>query len=331
VSLAQSMTVVEISRPGGPEVLKPGTRPVPSPKAGEVLIRCEASSVNRLDCFQRQGIYPIPPGASDIPGLDVAGTIVALGEGVTRWRVGDAVCALVTGGGYAEYCTASAACCLPIPAGLGMVEAAALPETFFTVWSNLFMRAGLKAGESVLIHGGSGGVGTTAIQIAAARGARVFATAGSAEKCRSCEALGAERGIDYKTESFAEVVLAATDGRGVNVVLDVICGDAMQDNLRALAVEGRLVTIAMLQGSKIAIDYAPVMLKRLVLTGATLRAREVAYKAEIAAVLEREVWPLLASGRIRVPLERTVPLREVAEAHRLMEANGHTGKIGLTI
>lgn len=323
------MTAIEIREPGGPEVLAPGQRPTPQPGAGEVLIEVAAAGVNRPDVLQRVGGYPPPPGASDIPGLEVAGRIVALGDGVSEWQLGDSVTALVAGGGYAEYCTAPAAQCLPIPRGLDMVQAAALPETFYTVWTNVFDRGRLAAGESLLIHGGSSGIGTTAIQLARAFGARVFVTAGSAEKCQACEKLGAERAINYREEDFVAVIKELT-GDGVNVVLDMVGGDYIKRNIKALAPDGRLCFIAFLGGSKAEVDFLPVMLNRITISGSTLRPRSVAFKAAIAQNLKEKVWPLIESGTIKPVVHQTFPLAEAAEAHRLMESSGHIGKIVLT-
>lgn len=330
-ALPESMTAVEIAKPGGPEVLVPGTRPVPRPGEGELLIAVEAAGVNRPDVLQRKGGYPPPPGVSDIPGLEVAGRVVALGPGVERWSVGDRVTALVAGGGYAAYCVAPAAQCLPQPAGLSAVEAAALPETFFTVWTNLFDRARLAAGERLLVHGGSSGIGTTAIQLAAAFGVEVYTTAGSAEKCAACEKLGAKRAIDYKREDFVAAVKEATGGAGVDVVLDMVGGDYIARDLEILAPEGRLVFIAFLGGSKAEINFLPVMMKRLTVTGSTLRPRPVAFKAAIARSLEEKVWPLLAAGKVKPVIHRTFPLAEAAQAHALMESSAHVGKIVLTV
>ncbi len=329
--LPDLMTVVEITEPGGPEKLVPARRPLPRPAPGEVLIRVAAAGVNRPDCLQRQGGYPPPPGASDIPGLEVAGVIVALGNGVDGWMVGDEVCALLTGGGYAEYCTAPAAQCLPIPAGLTLQQAAALPETFFTVWSNVFDRARLQPGETLLIHGGASGIGTTAIQLARALGSRVLVTVGGGEKVQPCLDLGAERVIDYRAEDFVQVVKETTGNRGVDVILDMVGGDYVQRNLSALAVEGRLVFIAFLRGAKVELNLAPVMMKRLTITGSTLRARPVEHKALIAAALRKTVWPLLASGAIRPLIDRIFPLTEAAAAHALMESNRHIGKLLLQV
>jgi NADPH2:quinone reductase len=331
MSVAQEMTVVEIAAPGGPEQLKTARRPVPKPASGEVLVRVAAAGVNRPDVMQRQGRYPPPPGASDLPGLEIAGEIVALGAGVSGLKVGDRVTALLPGGGYAEYAVAAAPLCLPIPEGLNMVEAAALPETFFTVWTNLFDRGGCKAGEAVLIHGGTSGIGTTAIQLAAAWGARVFATAGSEEKARACERFGAARGIDYRTEDFVEVIRQETAGRGVDVILDLVGGSYLARNLEAAAVEGRLVVISLIGGARAEINLLTIMSKRLTLTGSTLRARTVAQKAAVAEALHRNVWPLLSAGRVRPIIHATFPLAEASEAHRLMETSTHIGKIVLTI
>ena len=331
-TLPATMTVIEISEPGGPDVLRPATRPMPLPGAGEVLVQVTAAGVNRPDVLQRQGGYPPPPGASDIPGLEIAGTVIAIGLGVRRAKVGDAVCALVSGGGYASHCVAPEPQCLPVPKGFGMAEAAAVPETFFTVWTNLFERGGLSAGETVLIHGGSSGIGTTAIQLAKAFGAQaIFATAGSRDKCQACEKLGATRGIDYKNEDFVEVVKDATAGRGADVILDMVGGDYIQRNINVLAIEGRIVCIAFLRGSKADVNFLPLMLKRGVLTGSTLRARSVEQKGAIAASLARQVWPLLDQGKVKPQIYRTFPLIQAADAHRLMETSEHVGKIVLTL
>ena len=325
------MICIEISRPGEPEVLTPAQRPDPKPGADEVLIAVAAAGVNRPDVLQRRGRYPPPPGASDIPGLEVAGTVAAVGAGVEGWRPGDRVCALVSGGGYATLCVAPAPQCLPVPASLDSVAAAAIPETFFTVWTNVFERGRLKQGEAALFHGGTSGIGTTAIQLAAARGARVFATAGSDEKCRACEALGAERGINYRTEDFVKIVQEHTTGRGVDVILDIVGGDYFPRNVAALANDGRLVQIGLLGTTASAtIDLNQVLRRRLTITGSTLRARSVEEKGSIAAALRHEVWPLLESGRVKPVVYRTFPLAEAAAAHRLMESNEHIGKIVLT-
>jgi putative PIG3 family NAD(P)H quinone oxidoreductase len=329
-ALPATMTAIEIREPGGPEVLVPTTRPVPEAGPGEVLIEVVAAGVNRPDVLQRLGNYPPPPGASDIPGLEIAGTVVARGTGAEEIAIGDRVTALVTGGGYAEYCAAPLPQCLPIPEGLTAVEAAGMPETFFTVWTNVFDRGRLQAGESLLVHGGSSGIGTTAIQLARAFGARVFATAGSAEKCKACEALGAERAINYREEDFVEVVKAATDGDGVNVVLDMVGGDYIQRNISALAPDGRLCYIAFLGGSKAEVDFLPMMLKRITISGSTLRARSVEFKGAIARNLKDKVWPLVESGEVKPVVHETFALTEAAAAHRLMESSAHIGKIALT-
>jgi NADPH2:quinone reductase len=331
-ALPATMTAIEITEPGGPEVLKPGSRPMPMPGAGEVLIKVAAAGINRPDVMQRMGQYPPPAGASDIPGLELAGMVAMVGLGVHHAKVGDAVCALVTGGGYATYCVAPEPQCLPVPKGLSMAEAAALPETCFTVWTNLFERGNLRAGETVLIHGGTSGIGTTAIQLAKALGAQqIFATAGSRDKCHACEKLGATRGIDYKHEDFVKVVRETTGGRGVDVILDMVGGDYIQRNISALALDGRIVNIAFLKGSQAEINLLPLMLKRGTLTGSTLRARSVEQKGAIAAPLRRVVWPLLEQGKVKPQIYRTFPLAEAAEAHRLMETSAHIGKIVLTV
>jgi putative PIG3 family NAD(P)H quinone oxidoreductase len=333
--LPKTMTAIEIREPGGPEALVPGTRPLPAAGAGEVLIKVAAAGVNRPDVLQRQGGYPPPPGASDIPGLELAGEVVALGAGVTDWQAGDQVTALVTGGGYAAYCAAPAAQCLPVPAGLSLAEAAALPETFFTVWSNVFDRGRLAAGETFLVHGGSSGIGTAAIQLARAFGARVFTTAGSAAKCKACEDLGAEKAINYREEDFVEIVQAATaeapGGKGVDLILDMVGGGYVARDIAALAPDGRLVFIAFLQGPKVEVNLLPVMLKRLTITGSTLRARDVAFKGAIAAKLREKVWPLIEQGEVKPVMAESFPLAEAAAAHRLMESSAHIGKIVLTV
>ncbi|TNC63916.1 NAD(P)H-quinone oxidoreductase [Rubellimicrobium roseum] len=322
------MRAVAISRPGGPEVLVPVTRPLPEPGPGEVRLRLAYAGVNRPDALQRAGAYAPPPGASDLPGLEGAGTIDALGPGVTGLNAGDEVCALLPGGGYAEYALAPAAHCLPVPDGLTLAQAAALPETFFTVWSNVFDRGRLRAGERFLVHGGASGIGTTAIQLAAALGARVFATAGGEARARACESLGAERGIDRHAEDFETIL---TEQGGADLILDMVGGPYLPRNLRALADDGRLVQIAFLQGPKSEIDLNQVMRRRLTVTGSTLRPQSVAQKARIAADLRREVWPLLASGRIRPVMDAEFPLEEAAEAHRRLESNAVVGKIVLRI
>ncbi len=324
-----TMTAIEISRPGGPEVLVPATRPVPIPGAGEVLIKVAAAGVNRPDCFQRQGTYAPPPGASDLPGLEVAGTVVAIGPGVDAWKPGDAVCALTPGGGYAEFAVAPAAHCLPIPAGLSMLAAASLPETVFTVWINVFERSHLAPGETLLVQGGSSGIGVTAIQLARAFGNRVFATAGSAEKCRACEALGAERGIDYRKEDFVAVIKELTGGRGVDVILDMVGGDYVPRELNALATDGRLALIAFLGGTTATIDMSQILYRRLSISGSTLRPRTVEYKAMIAAALRAKVWPLVEAGRLKPVIHSVFALTDAARAHALMESSVHVGKIML--
>ena len=325
------MAAIEIVGIGGPEQLRAATRPVPQPAEGEVLVRVAAAGVNRPDLMQCEGRHPPPPGASDLPGLEIAGTIVALGAGVSTWATGDRVTALLPGGGYATYATAAASLCLPVPHGFSLVEAAALPETFFTVWTNLFERGHCQAGDTVLIHGGTSGIGTTAIQLAKAWGARVFATAGTPEKARACERLGAVRGIDYRSEDFVAVVREATDGEGVDLILDMVAGSYVERNLRAARLEGRIVTIALLGGVRADIDMSLILRKRLTLTGSTLRQRSVAQKAAIAAGLRREVWPLLDAGKVRPVIFQTFPLAEAAAAHRLMASSTHIGKIVLTV
>jgi len=324
------MICIEISQPGGPEVLKPAERPDPVPGPGEVLIRVAAAGVNRPDVLQRRGNYPPPPGASDIPGLEVAGTVAAVGAGVEGWRTGDAVCALVSGGGYATMCVAPAPQCLRVPATLDLVAAAAIPETFFTVWTNVFDRGRLQAGETALFHGGTSGIGTTAIQLATARGATVFATAGSDEKVRACEALGARHAINYRTQDFVGVIREMTGRAGVNLILDIMGGSYLDRNLAALAVEGRLVQIGLMGGESASLDLRRVLGRRLTITGSTLRPRSVAEKGQIAAALAREVWPLLEAGTIKPIVFKTFPLAEAAAAHRLMESSEHVGKIVLT-
>lgn len=329
-ALPASMAAIEIAHPGGPEVLIPARRPMPVPGPDDVLIQVAAAGVNRPDVLQRQGNYPVPPGASDIPGLEVAGTIAAIGAKINDWRVGDTVMALLAGGGYAEYATVPAVQCLPIPKGFTMIEAAAVPETFFTVWTNVFERGHLAAGETFLVHGGASGIGTTAIQMAKAFGARVFATAGDGEKCRVCEKLGAERAINYKSEDFVEVIKSLTVGKGVNLILDMVGGDYVARNIAASAVDGRIVSIAFLQGAKVEINLSTVMAKRLWLTGSTLRPRSAAEKGAIAQALHRQVLPLLADGRIKPQIDSTFPLAQAASAHRRIESD-HIGKIVLTV
>jgi NADPH2:quinone reductase len=325
------MRAINISQPGGPEVLQISEQPTPTCKPGEVLIKVHAAGVNRPDVLQRSGNYPVPPGASPLPGLEIAGEIVDGDFTNTTFKKGDLVCALVQGGGYAEYCTAPTATCLPIPKGLSMIEAASLPETCFTVWSNVFDRGRLNGDETFLIQGGTSGIGVTAIQIVAALGHRVFATAGSDEKCRACETLGAERGINYRNEDFVDIVKAATAGKGVDVILDMVAGDYIQRELTCLADDGRLVFIAMLGGAKAQINFGQVLLRRLTITGSTLRPRPVPFKAAIAAQLREKVWPLIDAGKVKPAIYKTFPLEQAAEAHRLMESNAHIGKIVLTI
>lgn len=330
-TLPKTMNAIEITTPGGPEVLALTRRPVPRPEPDDLLIRVAAAGVNRPDCLQRQGSYPPPAGASDLPGLEVAGTVVDVGKEVDGWQVGDRVCGLLTGGGYAEYCVAPALQCLPVPERLTLVQAAALPETFFTVWSNVFERARLQPGETLLVHGGSSGIGTTAIQLARVLGSRVIVTVGSVDKANACEALGAERAINYREADFVAVVRALTHGRGVDVILDMVGGDYVQRNLSALAVEGRLVQIAFLRGAKMELNLAPVMMKRLTLTGSTLRARPVEEKAPIARGLREKVWPLLEAGKLEPVIHETFALSAASAAHRLMESNRHIGKIVLKV
>jgi putative PIG3 family NAD(P)H quinone oxidoreductase len=314
---------------GGPEVVQLETAPVPRPGPGQALVRVAAAGVNRPDCLQRAGNYPPPPGATDVPGLEIAGRIVALGDGVDTLRLGDEICALVISGGYAEYCVAEAPLCLPVPKPLSLIAAGGLPENYYTVYDNVFTRGRLTAGETILVHGGSSGIGSTAIQLAARRGARVFATAGSPEKCAFCRKLGAEVAIDYRASDFVDEVRRLTGGKGVEVVLDMVGGPYVARNLAVLALEGRLVQIAFLQPSRVEIDLMPIMLKRLVFTGSTLRARTVAQKAAIAERLRSEVWPLLDSGAVGPVIHATFPLERAREAHELMESSAHLGKIML--
>jgi len=326
-ALPGAMTAIIIGQPGGPEVLRAQDMARPEPGAGEVLVKVAAAGVNRPDVLQRQGLYPPPKGASPVPGLEIAGEVVALGPETSRFAVGEQVCALVTGGGYAEYCVADERAALPLPQGMPDVDAAALPETFFTVWANVFKRAGLARGDVFLVHGGTSGIGTTAIQLARAFGARVFATARGAAKCEVCRELGAERAIDYETEDFVEVVKSATDGHGADVILDMVGGDYVQRNIAVAAEEGRINQIAFLRGSKVAVDLMRMMLKRITLTGATLRARPASVKAAIARDLEAKVWPLLAEGKVRPVIDSRFPLDDAAGAHARMESNAHIGKI----
>ena len=330
-SIPLQMTAIAIRTPGGPEVLTPEPRPVPTPGAGEILVKVAAAGVNRPDVMQRMGQYPPPPGAPDIPGLEIAGEVVACGPGVTRWKQGDKVMALVVGGGYAEYCLAHESHALPVPSGLSLIEAAAVPETFFTVWYNAFERGRLAAGETALIHGGTSGIGTTAIQLAKAFGARAIATAGTPEKCEACRKLGAEVAINYKTEDFVEATKKATGGRGADLVLDIIGGDYIERNYEAAAVEGRILQIAFQSSPRATVDFRRLMLKRLTHTGSTLRARAVADKAAIARAIEAKVLPLIAAGRVKPVIDSTFALREAAAAHARMDSSQHIGKIVLTL
>jgi putative PIG3 family NAD(P)H quinone oxidoreductase len=327
-ALPKEMQVVEISTPGKPDVLRTATRAVPAPKAGEVLIKVVATGVNGPDMMQRKGLYPAPPGASDLLGLEVSGEIVAAGKGVARWKVGDTVTALTNGGGYAEYCVVDAQHCLPIPAGVSLRDAGSLPETFFTVWSNVFMGAGLKAGETLLVHGGAGGIGATAIQLAKASGVKVFATDSPAARCDFARGLGADRVIDYRDEDFVEIVREAG---GANVILDIVGGANIEKNFKAANHDARIIQLAFGTGSKVEINLMPVMLKRLSYTGSTLRTRPPAYKSEIARQLESKVWPLIASGKINSMVNAVFPLAQAAKAHALMESSTHIGKILLTL
>lgn len=330
-SLPQTMTAIEIDGKGGPEVLVSRQTDVPEAGPGQVLIKVHAAGINRPDVLQRQGLYPAPKGHSPILGLEVAGEIAATGDGATRFKVGDKVMALVNGGGYAQYCVAEEPATLPIPTGLSMVEAAAIPETFFTVWHNVFERAALKPGEWFMIHGGTSGIGVTAIQLAKAFGAKVIATAGSPDKCAACTSLGADRAVDYRAEDFVDVVKDVTDKRGVDVILDMVGGDYIERNIRSLSDDGRLVYIAFLKGSKVEVDLMRVMLKRLTITGSTLRIRPTEVKGRIARALEEKVMPLIAEGKIRVVMDSSFPLEDVAKAHERLEAGQHIGKIVLTM
>ncbi len=329
--LPATMTVIAIRAPGGPEMLVAEQRPVPAPGPGEMLVKVAAAGVNRPDVMQRLGLYPPPKGATDIPGLEIAGTVAAVGGGATRWKAGDQVTALVVGGGYAEYCVAVEGHALPIPPALSPVEAAAIPETFFTVWHNVFERGALKAGETLLVHGGSSGIGTAAILLAKSFGARVIVTAGSEAKCEACRKLGADRAINYKTEDFVAVVKQATGGKGAEVILDMVGGDYIERNYEAAAVEGRVVQIAFQGSAKATVNYMRLMLKRLHHTGSTLRARANADKTAIARAIEAQVWPLVAAGKIRPVIDTTFPLAEAAAAHARMETSQHIGKIVLTL
>jgi putative PIG3 family NAD(P)H quinone oxidoreductase len=330
-SLPERMTAIGIKTPGGPEVLTPEERPVPQPGPTEVLVRVKAAGVNRPDVMQRKGHYPPPAGAPDIPGLEIAGDVVAVGGSVTRWKIGDKICALVAGGGYAEYCVADESNALSIPKGFSYVEAAALPETFMTVWHNVFERGALKAGETLLIHGGSSGIGTTAIMLAKQFGAKVFITAGSADKCEACKKIGADVAIDYNKEDFVAVVKEATGKKGVDLILDMIGGDYVDRNFEAAAVEGRVVQIATQKGTKVTVDLRRLMLKRLTHTGSTLRARPVADKAAIATALQAKVWPLLEAGKVKPVIDSTYPLNKASDAHARMETSLHIGKIMLEV
>ncbi|WGG52124.1 NAD(P)H-quinone oxidoreductase [Rugamonas sp. DEMB1] len=325
------MRAIEITQPGPADVLKLCERPMPVVKAGELLIKVHAAGINRPDVFQRQGSYAPPPGASDLPGLEVAGEVVDGDLAGSPFKKGDLVCALVQGGGYAEYCVAPVPQCLPVPKGWSVLEAASLPENYFTVWSNVFDRARLSAGETLLVQGGTSGIGVTAIQLAAAMGHRVFATAGSDDKARACEALGAERGINYKTEDFAAVAKALTSERGVDVILDMVGGDYLPREISCLADDGRIGLIALLGGAKSTIDLGQVLRRRLSISGSTLRPRPVAFKAAIAAQLRQRVWPMLEAGRIKPVIYRTFPLEQAGQAHALMEASTHVGKIMLQV
>ena len=331
MSIPETMTAIVIDRPGGPEVLRPETRPVPRPGRGEVLIRIAAAGLNGADLSQRQGRYPVPAGASDLLGLEAAGEIVALGADVAEWRVGDEVCVLLNGGGYAEYCAAPAAHCLPIPRGLSVVEAAALSEVVMTVWLNVVEIGRLAPGEFLLVHGGSSGIGTTAIQLANVLGSRVIATAGSAEKCRRCAELGALRAINYREEDFVAVAREVTQGAGVDVILDMVGGSYLPRNLAALGWQGRLVMIAFKSGVKIEVDFSPIQARQLTITGSRLRPRPRDEKARLVAAVRRAVWPLIEAGRVRPVIDSTFPLRAAAEAHERMQASRHIGKILLTI
>ena len=330
-SLPETMLAVGIARPGGPDVLQAERRPVPRPGLGEILIKVAGAGVNRPDLMQRAGEYPPPPGASDIPGLEIAGEVAAAGPGADRHGIGDRICALVPGGGYAEYCVVHQDNALPVPAGLSAIEAAALPETFFTVWTNVFERGALKAGESFLVHGGGSGIGTTAIMLAKAFGAFVIATAGSPEKCRACLELGADVAIDYRAKDFVAEVKAVTSGRGVDLILDMVGGDYVARNFEAAAVEGRIVQIAFQHGGRTMLDFRRLMLKRLTWTGSTLRARSVAEKAAIARALERDVWPLIGAGRLKPVIFAVLPLAEAGKAHALLESGAPVGKIVLAV
>jgi putative PIG3 family NAD(P)H quinone oxidoreductase len=327
----KTMTAIEIERPGGPDVLRAVQRPVPNPGPGEALVQVEAAGVNRPDVMQRLGKYPPPPGAPDIPGLEIAGTIVSIGDGASRWQVGDRICALVSGGGYAEYCVAPGVQCLPIPEGLDAIAAGAIPETFFTVWTNVFERGRLAAGERLLVHGGASGIGTTAIQLARAFAGIVFATAGSDDKCAACRSLGAAVAINYRTQDFVDVVRTETSAAGVDMILDIVGGDYFGRNIDCLALNGRLVQIGLMSGARAEINLTAVLHRRLTITGSTLRARSVAEKGALAREVETHVWPLLAAGRVAPVIDRVFPLAEAADAHRRLESGEHIGKIVLAV
>ena len=326
-NIPQSMNYIQIEKHGDPGVLKLHSMPVPEPGPGEVLIKVAAAGVNRPDVMQRKGLYPPPPGATDIPGLEVSGTVVSVGQNVSKPPINSEVCALVTCGGYAEYCLAAASICLPVPEKISLVNAAGIPETFFTVWTNVFKRGQLKAGESLLVHGGSSGIGTTAIQLGKAFGATVYITAGTSDKCEFCNNLGADAAINYREQNFSEEINRLTEGKGVNVILDMVGGPYFPKNIRLLADEGRLVQIALMQGSKAEVDFRSLLLKRVTLTGSTLRPRSVEEKTKIAHALQKNVWPLLESGAIRPIIHEIFPLKQASEAHRLMESSSHIGKI----
>jgi putative PIG3 family NAD(P)H quinone oxidoreductase len=329
--LPSTMSAITIREPGGPDVLAAAAQPVPSPGEGEILVKVAAAGVNRPDVLQRQGNYPPPKGATEIPGLEIAGEIAAIGSGVTRWKEGDTVMALVVGGGYAEYCLAFEGHALPVPANLTMIEAAAIPETFFTIWHNVFERGRLKAGETLLVHGGSSGIGTAAIALAKAFGARVITTAGTSEKCEACRKLGADLAIDYKAEDFVALTKEATQGRGADLILDMVGGEYVGRNYEAAAVEGRIVQIAFIASPRVNVDLMPLMLKRLTHTGSTLRARAVADKAAIARAVETNVLPLIAAGRVKPVIDSTFPLDQASAAQAHMESGKHIGKIVLTL
>ncbi|HJZ33660.1 MAG TPA: NAD(P)H-quinone oxidoreductase [Hyphomicrobiaceae bacterium] len=329
--VSETMTAIEISEPGGPDVLRPKLMPTPKPGAGQMLVKVAAAGVNRPDLAQRAGTYPPPPGASPLPGLEIAGEVVLIGDGARRWQPGDKVCALVNGGGYAEFCLVEDVQALPIPAGFDLVKAAAIPETFFTVWANVFDRGRLGAGEWLLVHGGSSGIGTTAIQLGKAFGAKVIATAGSAEKCKACLELGAERAINYRSEDFVVACQEATAGKGVDVILDMVAGAYTDRNIAAAAADGRIVQIAVLAGANVTLNIARLMMKRVTLTGSTLRPRSRAFKGALAQALETKVWPLLAAGQVRVVLDSTFALNKAADAHRRLDAGEHIGKVVLTV